>query len=391
VDQKIKDSLLLHCLNMRTDETEAVKLEQFSADDWDEIIQQSFVYGVAPLLYHRLKADNISTHIPARVMRTLQKMYLRVSYKNMQLYHELSIFLRMLRNNDVAVIVLKGAALGELVYQNPALRPMFDVDLLVKTEDIWRMDKLLSQAGYESNIASLFSKRHIRWVRHIVYWIGVIQVEFHPKIYELPNLDPWVNASAAKIASIDTLILGSEDFLLHLCLHVLDHYLSGDPPKLIQWCDIAEFLKHYGEQIDWDYVIQTAKENQVEGSVYSVLHAIDQWLGGHVPANVFSELKNDGIKISINDVLNPTQNQSQQTDSLLSYISFISKIPSIYNKIYHVFRCIFPCREYMMCHYSIARPRRVYLYYFIRIGNGVVKAMKTLYQLPGYLKNRHAF
>jgi hypothetical protein len=391
VDRKIKDNLLLYCLNMRTDETEAVKLEQFSADDWDEIIQKSFVYGVAPLLYHRFKANNIGTHIPARVMQTLQKMYLRVSYENMQLYRELSILLKMLRDNDIAVIVLKGAALGELVYQNPALRPMFDVDLLVKTEDIWRIDKLLSQAGYESNIASLFSKRHIRWVRHIKYRIGAIRVEFHPKIYELPNLDPWVNASAAKIASIDTLILRSEDFLLHLCLHVLDHYLRRDSPRLIQWCDIAEFLKHYKEQIHWDYVIQTAKENQVEGPVYSVLHVIDQWFGGQVPANIFNELKNDGINISINDVLNPTQNQSQQTDSLLPYISFTSKIPSIYSKIYHVFRCIFPCREYMMCHYSVARPRRVYLYYFIRIGKGVIKVVKTLYQLPGYLKNMHAF
>lgn len=396
MDEKTEDDLLLYCLNMGTDEIRAAKLEQLSTSDWDGVIQQSVRRGVTPLLYHRFRTTSTSAYIPTRVMQRLREIYLYSVRENMRLYHELSKVLKILQNDGIPVIVLKGAALAELIYQDIALRPMSDVDLLVKGKDWRRIDKVLSQLGYESNVTSLLSKRHVQWIQHIKYTNRVPRVEVHPKIYELPNLNPWINASPATIASTDTLILGLEDFLLHLCLHVDHHLRKGRSTKLIWWCDIAEVLKHYRKELNWDYVIRTAKKHQVEGTVRRILYVINEWFDGHVPANVLSQLKDDGIIISINDVLHSAkestseqkrvQTQNQELDSLLSSIS---RIPSIHNKIYHVFRSIFPCREFMIHRYSVTRPNCVYFYYFIRISKVAIKAVKVLYQLPSYLFNKH--
>jgi hypothetical protein len=105
---------------------------------------------------------------------------------------------------------------------------------------------------------------------------------------------------------------------------------------------------------------------------------------------VLGQLADDGAFISLNDIMNQGQVQKSKTASLLPYIPFISGIGSIKGRIYHVFRSVLPCREYMMHRYAVKTPNSLYFYYFIRMGLGVVRALKTLYHLPGHLRNRRS-
>ncbi len=390
MDQKTESELLFQCLGVGTGKVSVASLEQLSTADWDKVIRQSGKHGIIPLLYHRFKATGAMAHIPTEIVGKLRNTYLYSADRNIRLYNEFSKALRILQNNDIPVIVLKGAALAELVYQNIALRPMADIDLIAKSEDLWRIDKVLSQSGYKSDAESLLlSKRHVQWVRHIVYTKKFVQIEIHPGIYELSDFDPWIKASPVTISSIDTLILGPEDFLLHLCIHLLDHlYIRDEPTRLIWWIDIVEILKHYREKLDWDYVIRTVKEGQIEPAICRVLYGVSEWFDGNVPADVLAQIKSDNFAVSLDDILNKERIQNPVSDSLLSYMPSISSINSIRNKMYHIFRSVFPCKEYMIHRYSIAQPNRIHFAYLIRIGKGVIKAVKALYHLPGYLKHK---
>ena len=392
MDQETKDELLVYCLRIGAGETKPARLERLSDSDWDEIVQRSDSHGLAPLLYHRFGTTSLRVHIPTGAMEMLQRIHLHSSWENTRLYYELSKVLTALRNNDIPVIVLKGAALAKLIYQNIPLRPMNDVDLLVKGQDIWKTDKILSQLGYESDIAFLLSKRHSQWTQHVTYKGRNTLIEVHPdRIYELPNLNPWANAAAVTIASAEVLILGPEDFLLHLCLHLDRHLRNDRSTRLIWWCDIEAVLKHYRRELNWEYTMRIAKEHRVEGAVHRILHVVHQELGGYVPPHVLSQLKDNGAVISINDVVRFTgeSTTSGQKDLELNlFLSFISRVPSIHGRVYHFFRCIIPCRERMIYSYSITRPNSVYFYYFIHIAKFVAKAAKALSQLPGYLRNR---
>ena len=52
-------------------------------------------------------------------------------------------------SKNVRVIVLKGAALAETIYENIAARPMADVDILVQKKDVDDALNLLTALGYE--------------------------------------------------------------------------------------------------------------------------------------------------------------------------------------------------------------------------------------------------
>jgi hypothetical protein len=392
MDQKTINELLFRCLGAGDNEAIATELSRLSTANWDELIRQSRRHSVTPLLYYRIKAIDPAPGIPAQVIQKLREIYLFSAESSMKRYHELSKWLRSIQNEGIQVIVLKGAALAELIYPNIALRPMFDVDLLIKAEDFWRIDEILSGAGFKSDKRILLSKRHIYWVRHIAYMSKAIQLELHPKIYELPNLRPWTNVAHAEIASVDTLVLGPDDLLLHACIHLLDHmYIREDSSGyLIWWYDIASILKFYQEELNWDYVMRVAKEHEIEALINRVLRATGEWAGSYVPAEVLGQLADDGVFISLNDIMNQGQVQESETASLLPYVPFISGIRSIKGRIYHIFRSIFPFREYMMHRYAVKTPNSLYFYYFIRMGLGVVKALKTLCHLPGHLKNRRS-
>ncbi len=382
MDRKQIDELILYCLVTKDDEaTKATRFEQLLINDWEEIILRSAKYRVGPLLYSRLKTDG---YIPAEVMRRLKRIYLANAMKNVKLYNELSKLLTMLQDDGISVIVLKGAAIAEAVYQNIALRPMSDIDLLVKGKDIWRVDGALLQLGYKSHTC-LFSKWYAQWIQHIEYSKRVFRIEVHPnRIFEMPNLDLWINASPVEIASADALILGSEDFLLHLCTHLDRHLHSDGISSLIWWYDIAELLKHYQKDLKWDYVIKTAKEHKVQGCVRRVLHVINSWIDGCIPADVLGQLKSNSDIISIGDVMDLSrismarQDQNKELDPTLS---FMSKIPRIHDKIHYLFIAIFPCREFILCRYSVAKPELVYFYYFRHIGEIVKRIAKALYRI----------
>lgn len=382
MDRKQIDELILYCLVTKDDEaTKATRFEQLLINDWEEIILRSAKYRVGPLLYSRLKTDG---YIPAEVMRRLKRIYLANAMKNVKLYNELSKLLTMLQDDGISVIVLKGAAIAEAVYQNIALRPMSDIDLLVKGKDVWGVDGALLQLGYKSPTC-LFSKWYAQWIQHIVYNKRMFRIDVHPnRIFEMPNLDLWINASPVEIASADALILGPEDFLLHLCTHLDRHLHSDGISSLIWWHDIAELLKHYQKDLKWDYVIKTAKEHKVQGCVCRVLHVINSWIDGCIPADVLGQFKSNSDIISIGDVMDSSgismarQDQNKELDPTLS---FMSKIPRIHDKIHYLFIAIFPCREFILCRYSVAKPELVYFYYFRHIGEIVKRIAKALYRI----------
>ena len=388
MDYRASGELLLDCLSFQTDKAIATRLEQLSLADWETMVRQSAKHGVTPLLYHRFRSTGTIAHIPPEVAQELRRICLYSAERNMRRYHEFSRVLNALQKEGIPVIVLKGAALAEMIYENIALRPMADIDLLINSDYTWKADEILTRSGYEMDRSVLLSERHMEWARSIEYRYEIHLVEVHAKIPEIPNLNPWTNARSVRIGLNDTLILGLEDFLLHLCLHTLQH-LSPGPAGLIRWYDIAQFIEHYRDEINWDYVVRTTKEHAIEKDIYRTLRAVSEWFGVEIPLHVLSQFRSNGNAILIDDILRAERSEAQEPASLLSHISTIAGVPSNQSRIYHVFRLIFPWRHYMIRRYSINSEKYLYLYYFARLGRGFVKALRTIPLLPDYLKKRN--
>jgi hypothetical protein len=252
---------------------------------------------------------------------------------------------------------------------------MDDVDLLVKAKDMWRVYKALSRADIKL--------QKISW-DEAKYRNGSIILEVKSKMSDLPKLNPWADASRVAIASIGTLTLSPEVFLAHICLHADRHFTNRGRARLLWWFDIARLLEHYRDKFKWNYVIQIAREHEVEEAIHRVLHMAKEDLGAYIPMSVFSQLKSEGTTISACELLHPSDDliaeqmmertQNWQQDSL----SFFSGKSANRGITYHFLRGVFPCRAYMMEHYSVKSPNRVYFYYLSRIGTGTIKSLRKL-------------
>ena len=104
---------------------------------------------VAPLIYRAVMASAaLQPACEPAVLEPLRLAYYANSARNAVLFQELECILQLLDKAGIPVIVLKGAWLAHQLYQDVALRPMNDLDLLVEKGDLDRAVALLYAAGY---------------------------------------------------------------------------------------------------------------------------------------------------------------------------------------------------------------------------------------------------
>jgi len=373
MDQSRIDELLLYCLRVDPGETGDGGLEALSSSDWDAFIETSGWYGVAPLLYHRLRTFHPDVPIPANVMERLRQAYLENAARNVGLYHRLGKVLELLRRDNISVIVLKGAHLAELVYGNRALRSMSDVDLLVHRDDLMRVEAVLLGIGYTPLQYNRTTGKDNKHFGYILSKRG-LYLEVHWTL--LPAMHPvdidingqWERSRPATIAGFEVAVLCPEDLLLHLCLHACEHSLK---PGLRYLCDICEILQHYQGGIDWGLVQLRARKWGIGKCVYITLRLARELLGVILPDGLEESLKPDDfderfIALAKEQVFSTRMG----TGRILSLSPYVAKFwgskrlvdkPALFLKILKRF---FPSREVMAREYPLPPGSiRIYFYY----------------------------
>ncbi len=117
-------------------------LERFAA--WETLPAQAERHGMGPLLWHHLRERSL----PPAVRRTLQGLYLRDRALNQIHAAALCRLLETLERQGIRPLVLKGLALAWQAYPDPALRPVSDIDLFLRQEEVHPAIQALQQAGY---------------------------------------------------------------------------------------------------------------------------------------------------------------------------------------------------------------------------------------------------
>ena len=116
--------------------------------EWEPLVRLAIEHGMAPWFYNRVRAGTGSP--PQAILGQLRESYLANAARGMGLFHELRIILRAFNAEGIPAIPLKGACLAEAVYGDIALRPMTDIDLLVKPAEMPRALTLFRKLGYDS-------------------------------------------------------------------------------------------------------------------------------------------------------------------------------------------------------------------------------------------------
>jgi hypothetical protein len=285
--------------------------------EWEGVAAQAEAHGLAPLLYVHLKGAGVQ--LPLAVKRELQGLYLRHRHANQVRTRVLHDVLAAYQAAGIPALVLKGAALFYLVYPEPGLRPMSDLDILVPESEAGRAQRTLAELGFDAPLlpGTVFPHRHLSTarLRSGGLWI---EVEIHRQLFSdyFDNALAYVHSMLMSVlgpiaarqpfgrgsglsghvletggaggdsarANVDGLTtpplpfelpgqtaytLGYEDMLWHLCRHLTSHVNAWESGRLIWVADIVSFAEHFVAEIDWE---QMRRQRQSVLDTLSLLH-----------------------------------------------------------------------------------------------------------------------
>lgn len=373
--RKLFEFSLLYLMGIIKDDSVQDTIKQFSAKDWDMLIAIARAHKVAPLLYNRLSDGDMGDIASDDTIQKLRRVYLQNSFLNTQRHHNLSEILKALNDNGIQIIILKGLAIAGLIYENIAVRPMGDIDFLVKEEDIIRIDEILSDLGWTNKSKQLFSTNVKRVTGDITYSKDSTFIDLHSRSHLMPMLDPWEEVCFVIIDGINIPILKLDDFFLHLCLHLNEHIHAGFS-ELIRLCDILEMLDKFSDKLNWEYIRQTAIKNNAEDALYRILNLLNSISEISVPFDI-SKMKTSGLSVSIYDVMHLPRQSGKLISNVILSNCFDSEILPTKYKFRRIIKIVCPSKDYMIARYTPKRPSLFYFYYPVRLLLGFLAFIRS--------------
>jgi hypothetical protein len=274
--------------------------------DWAALVEATEAHGLLPLAQGVIQASACPELIKTSIRANAARRAIRFALQERQ--H--AAVLNALAVAGVETIVLKGPALARTIYPSPSLRQSGDLDVLVHQEDWLTTHEALLAEGYWS-VQPLSAPppkvaEHKAYY-HTQYWStdGSHFVEVHYDLWwyglRPANGDQfWKRAVPLAIGEAPTRMVSAEDMLLHLCIHLHHHGYN----RLIWFTDLALVLRKY-EQLDWAYLVQTARAEGLGIFVYYSLHYLEKLLAVAAPRWVLDALRPGPMQSLVHDRLCP--------------------------------------------------------------------------------------
>lgn len=340
---------------------------EMQAECWPAIRAQAAAGRVSPLLYRTL-ADGGDA--PPGVVSELRRDYVHTTLRNRNLHRTLAVILAALHDAAIPIMLLKGAALAFAVYDDPGLRPMSDLDLLIRRADVEAAVAALAGVGYRVHMAEPDPLAERLASENELVLVGpeaaYALVELHWNLFDAPHYQRvvdanwlWQTALPVTVADQGALILGPEAQILHLCGHMALHHEGaqafGNPASKLLWlADIAEVIHRYGDGIDWERLLQKAHMFDLVRSVQLGLGRVDALWPGSVPAEPLARVQAMAASPAEQQIFGLLTAAHRPTAQRL--YADLTGLPDWRARTRYAARQLFPSPAYMGVRYALRRP-----------------------------------
>ncbi len=237
---------------------------------WRRVLDEAESEGVNGLLFHHMRRMNLLDALPPPICRKLEDSYKAVVRRNLDHMACLISIEQIIKADGIRAIVLQGLSLLK-IYGDPGLRPMSDMDLLVKPEQAEIMISSLKQIGFKVQFpdkADLLIKDDVLLDIH-THPLNIDRIRSRKNIFPEDITRFWERASPFSNAGESLLCMDMFDSFLCLSAHALKHCYS----RLIWLCDLKELLHRILEDKNgWNVLIKRSEScGQKRILVYSLL------------------------------------------------------------------------------------------------------------------------
>lgn len=276
-----------------------------TTDEGDEFVRAGCQAGLAGLLLEHVSRYKLplaaSPSLEAKITAALRRHALAVAANNMNISGELERLATAWEQADLPVMLLKGAALNLTVYKRPDLRPMSDVDLLVRPEAADEAARLLVSHGCRRGFAlvrdGFFPKYHYE-MELMTGSPRPVRIDLHARPFRPLRVSRtmsddafWEGARSIQVGTGKALIPSPEIMFIHLTAHAAFHGCS----RLLWLYDIKRLVEEQGQTMDWSKVTQRARQWRLSLAVLRAIERSAELLGPVCPPCVLDELASGDV------------------------------------------------------------------------------------------------
>jgi hypothetical protein len=207
-------------------------------------------YECGGYLYVAWQASGRIGRLPPGWAAALQRRHRKTAIDNLAALAAFRQVGSILKTDGVPFVLLKGAAyLGDL-YDDPAMRALTDIDLLIRRPDAGRVARRLRAEGFAAEVGLHYpeNERFEMWRPGE----GPCRFEFHwrlglPHRFGVDTAAIWDRSRPGLLEGLACRRPAPEDALLYHVAHLADHYFG---PSLKWIIDLREMLCRWRPSLD---------------------------------------------------------------------------------------------------------------------------------------------
>ncbi len=285
---------VLSLLQSKSPPDAITRLNALDVAAWQQVITAAESLGVAPLLMGRAAGLNMSP--PEAIRKQLTQVLQTHTARNLRLLHEYSNLSRAFDARGVVFMPVKGVHLCTSLYENIGERTIWDIDILVRLEQMREALEVVEASGYRSS-RPFELELEVRSYHHVPVFLKLDAppLEIHwtllnPRFQNgLSWQELWGRSVVERVGETKAHVLAAEDLLVYLCVHVAYQHIYIDALRSLY--DIKLLLQKHGDDLDWGAITARSRTWGLGNSTYLSLRITDELLGCRVPAAAWPVLR----------------------------------------------------------------------------------------------------
>lgn len=248
--------------------------------DWGKLIELAGIHSVTGILGYMIMKYPSDVNMP--VSGFMREQCLKTLAIQSQRSEQMKRLIQKMNQQQIDHLLFKGYIVKDY-YPEPELRTYGDIDFLIRLEDRKISDQLMIDLGFE---------RKTDWEPVFSYFRQMEYYEIHTDVMEVDVSDKadykgyfqhiWEHA---KLVEGHTYELEPEFHFLYLLTHIAKH-ISSSGAGIRMYIDIAVFIEHFGENLDWDYIQKELKTLCFEDFANMVLTVVWKYFHVESPINL---------------------------------------------------------------------------------------------------------
>lgn len=315
-----------------------------------------------PLLYWSLRRNEVA--IDSEILPLLKNAYVREQLRYEDYLGILTDTLAVLNAGGVRAIVLKGAALGETAYPEPALRHSHDIDLLIEPRDLESGVSLLLSSGLRPLSHANRKLPHVVLCHSSGLAIGLFPGLFQVPYYTLVEGDReqsiWPYSLGHNFGGAEASILSPAASLWE----VLGHDSYSPNRRSLKWVCDAWFLIEDKAGPDWNLFTDLAGRSNLALPLAVMLSYLAQSLKATIPPAVLERLRTMATRTEPLGYEIALAGAHKTANGTLR--NMMGKSRGLRERLIILNWVFFPSARYLKMMQDVRHPRLMPLYYLLR-------------------------